>query len=99
MRIKTEYKKPLEDGRLLLLSPFSGKETRISAERALRRNYFVVALAEDIFIPYAAPKGKTELFCHELLKWKKHVYTIDDEKNAALIEAGAKILSGGLYRF
>jgi len=93
MRIKTEYKKPLEDGRLLIVSPFTGKERRISSERALTRNYFVAALAETIFIPYAAPKSKTEMFCHELLQWKKHVYTIDDEKNMHLIEEGIPMIS------
>ncbi len=34
MRIKPEYTKPLDEGRLLILSPFSEKEKRISAERA-----------------------------------------------------------------
>ena len=88
MHIKREYKKPLEDGRLLIISPFTGKERRISSEKAQRRNYFVAALAETIFIPYAAPKSKTEIFYHELLKRRKQVYTIDDEKNMHLIEDG-----------
>jgi len=93
MRIKPEYRKPLEDGRLLILSPFSGKEKRISSDRAVRRNYFVAALATAIFIPYAAPKSTTEIFCHELLKWRKQVYTIDDEKNIHLIEEGISTIS------
>lgn len=88
MRIKSAYKKPLEDGRLLLLSPFSEKENRISSDRALRRNYFVAALAEDIFIPYAAPKSKTERFRHELLKWGKRIYTMADAKNGNLLNKG-----------
>jgi predicted Rossmann fold nucleotide-binding protein DprA/Smf involved in DNA uptake len=82
MRIKTEYKKPLEDGRLLILSPFTGRENRISSERALRRNYFV-----------AAPKSTTEMFCHEILKWEKQVYTIDDKKNMNLMEEGLSTIS------
>ena len=93
MRIKPEYRKPLEDGRLLVLSLFSGKEKRISSDRAVRRNYFVAALAETIFIPYAAPKSSTEMFCHELLKWRKQVYTVDDAKNMHLIEKGAPSIS------
>lgn len=88
MRVKSAYKKPMEDGRLLLLSHFSEKEKRISLERSLRRNYFVAALAEDIFIPYAAPKSRTERFCHELLKWGKRIYTIDDAKNGNLLNKG-----------
>jgi predicted Rossmann fold nucleotide-binding protein DprA/Smf involved in DNA uptake len=93
MRIKPEYKKPLEDGRLLILSPFAGKEKRISSDKAVKRNYFVAALAIAIFIPYAAPESKTETFCRELSKWGKRVYTTDDEKNMSLLETGIKTIS------
>ena len=93
MRIKPEYRKPLEDGRLLIFSPFSGKERRISSDRAVRRNYFVAALATDVFIPYAAPGSKTKTFCQELLKWGKQVYTIDDAKNTHLMEEGIPTIS------
>jgi predicted Rossmann fold nucleotide-binding protein DprA/Smf involved in DNA uptake len=88
MRIKTEYKKPLEDGRLLIVTPCTGKERRISSKNALRRNYFVAAFAETVLIPYAAPKSKTDIFCHELLQWRKQVYTIDDKKNLHLMNEG-----------
>ncbi len=97
MRIKPEYRKPLEDGRLLILSPFSGKERRISSDRAVRRNYFVAALATDVFIPYAAPGSKTETFCRELLKCGKRVYTADDEKNTSLIGTGIKTISPEIF--
>jgi len=97
MRIKPEYRKPLEDGRLLILSPFSGKEKRISSDKAVRRNYFVAALATAIFIPYAAPGSKTKTFCQELLKWGKQVYTIDDAKNTSLIETGIKTISPEIF--
>ena len=93
MRIKPEYRKPLEDGRLLILSPFSGKEKRISSDKAVRRNYYVAALATAIFIPYAAPGSKTKTFCQELLKWGKQVYTIDDAKNTHLMEEGIPTIS------
>jgi predicted Rossmann fold nucleotide-binding protein DprA/Smf involved in DNA uptake len=97
MWIKPEYRKPLEDGRLLILSPFSGKEKRISSDRAVRRNYFVAALATAIFIPYAAPGSSTETFCQELLKWGKRVYTTDDEKNTSLIKRGIKTISPEIF--
>lgn len=97
IRIKPEYRKPLEDGRLLILSPFVGKEKRISSDKAVKRNYFVAALATDVFIPYAAPGSKTETFCRELLKWGKRVYTTDDEKNTSLIETGIKTISPEIF--
>lgn len=97
MRIKPECRKPLEDGRLLILSPFSGKEKRISSDRAVRRNYFVAALATAIFIPYATPGSRTDSFCQELLKWGKRVYTTNDEKNTSLIEIGIKTISPEIF--
>ena len=97
MRIKPEYRKPLEDGRLLILSPFAGKEKRISSDRAVRRTYFVAALATAIFIPYTSPGSKTKTFCQELLKWGKRVYTTDDEKNTSLIERGIKTISPEIF--
>ena len=98
IRIKPGYRKPLEDGRLLILSPFTEKEKRISSERSLRRNYFVAALAASIFIPYAAPKSLTEMFCQEILKWGKQVYTIDDEKNKNLVAEGSKPVSTEIFK-
>ncbi len=88
MRIKAEYKKPLEDGRLLLLSPFKDKQNRISSERALERNRFIAGLADKIFIPYAAPNSKTEQFCHDLIRWNKPIYTINSEANKNLLALG-----------
>ena len=98
MRIRAEYKKPLKEERLLFLSPFPEEEKRISSERALRRNYFVAALATSIFIPYAAPKSSTEMFCQEILKWGKQVYTIADEKNKNLLAAGVKTVLTGIFK-
>jgi len=98
MRIRAEYEEPLKEGRLLFLSPFPEEEKRISSERALRRNYFVAALATSIFIPYAAPKSSTEMFCQEILKWGKQMYTIDDEKNKNMIAAGVKPVSTEIFK-
>src|SRR4030067_3622025 len=85
MRIRAEYKKPLKEGSLLFLSPFPEEEKRISSEKALRRNYFVAALAAFIFIPYAAPNSTTEQFCKELLTSNKPMYTFHVESNADII--------------
>lgn len=90
MRIKAEYKKPLEDGRLLILSPFTEKENRISSELALERNRFVAAIADRIFIAYAEAAGKTEQFCHEVLAWNKPIYAFDSDANKNLYMLGVR---------
>lgn len=86
MRIKAEFKKPLEDGRLLFISMFT--EKRISSDRSLERNRFVAAIADKIFIPYAAPNSKTEQFCHDLIRWNKPIYTNNSEANKNLLALG-----------
>lgn len=90
MRIKAEYKKLLEDGRLLMLSPFTEKSKRVSAEMALERNHFVAAIADRIFIAYAEAGGKTEHFCREILAWNKPIFTFDSDANKNLNMLGVK---------
>lgn len=90
MRIKAEFKKSVEEGRLLLLSAFDDKVKRITSERALERNRFIAALSDLIFIPYADPNSKTEQLCKELLIWSKPVYTLQTESNSNLIALGVK---------
>ncbi len=90
MRLRGEYKQPLADGRLLLLSLFDAKQPRITVESAIIRNRFVAALADAVFVAYAEPGGKTEQFCREIISWGKRLYTFVDSANANLLELGAK---------
>ena len=59
-RIPPEWRQPLADGRLLLLSAFRAGEKRITAELAIRRNEFVAALADEIWIAYVTPGGQMD---------------------------------------
>lgn len=54
MRIRAECKKPIEEGRLLVLSPFKESERRNTVETALERNRFAAALADTIFVAHAS---------------------------------------------
>ena len=90
MRLRAEHKKPIEEGRLLLLSPFIERQRRNTAETALERNRFAAALADTIFVAHASPNSKTEMFCRELLAWGKPLYTLESDANANLIKLGAK---------
>ncbi|MBI1748928.1 MAG: DNA-processing protein DprA [Acidobacteria bacterium] len=90
MRLRVEYKQPLADGRLLLLSSFEAKQRRITVENAIIRNRFVAALADAVFVAYAEPGGKTEQFCREIVSWGKPLYTFVDSANANLLKLGAK---------
>lgn len=89
MRLTPAYKKLLSAGRLLLLSPFSEKQCRVTAQNSLLRNRFVCTIADEIFIPYAAPGSKTEKFCIEILAGNKPLFTLDNDYNSCLIAQGA----------
>jgi predicted Rossmann fold nucleotide-binding protein DprA/Smf involved in DNA uptake len=69
-RIPAEWQKPVNDGRLLILTPFSESERRITAELAHRRNEFVAALADEAWFPHISPGGQTERLTHRLLEWR-----------------------------
>lgn len=90
LRIPSRLKPVLEEGRILLLSPFSSKERRITREFAERRNEFVAALADAILLAHAAPGSKTESFAQRITAWEKPLYTIEVPSNRNLIEQGAK---------
>ncbi len=92
MRLPTEWKAPLAEGRLLLLSPFAEKLHRVTTDLAQRRNEFVAALAGEVFVAHAAPGSKTERFCRDVLAWGKPLLTLDSEENVHLLALGAKPL-------
>jgi len=94
MRVPTALRAGIADGRLLLLSPFTGKQRRATAELADERNRFVAAKATQVFIAHAVPGGKTEGLCREVLSWGKPVYTFDSPSNAHLIAMGAVPVTG-----
>jgi len=89
-RVPREWRKAIEAGRLLLLSPFTQKDKRVSAELAAERNRFVAAISDEVLVPYAAPGGKTEALALDLLKSGKPVYTFS-ERPGPLLAAGARV--------
>jgi len=91
MRIPREYRDPLEAGRLLLLSPFAEHDHRATVRTAQRRNRLVAASAAQVFVAYAAPGGKTEAFCREILAWGKPLYTFAANEN--LVGMGAQTMT------
>jgi len=95
-RMPTEFRRPLDEGRLLLLSPFDDKTKRATQETAAYRNQVVAALADKVFVAYAAPGSKTEAFCREIVGTGnpsaglrvKTCMTFDDPKTDNLKSAG-----------
>lgn len=90
MRIQPEYKTRLDEGRLLILSPFAKEEKRISSERALYRNRFVAALADAILIPHAAANSNTEQLCRDIAIRKNMDIQLSARKMKALLHWALK---------
>ena len=76
-RIPAEWRQPLADGRLLLLSGFRAGENRITAELATRRNEFVAALADEVCFAHITPGGQAERLTHLLTNWRVPFSTLD----------------------
>lgn len=88
-RIPADWRLPLDDGRLLLLSPFAAAQRRPTTDLAAARNEFVAALADEILVAFATPGGKTESLSLQALAAKKPVYTLPSPETQTLIAAGA----------
>ncbi len=89
MRVPAAWRGPIEEGRLLVLSPFEEKRRRPTVALSEKRNRFVAALADQVFIPYASPRGKTERLAREILGWGRPVLTFQGDRNDNLVQLGA----------
>jgi len=65
-RIDQEFKKPLEQGRLLIVTPFEQKHKRVTKQLAITRNTFMASLADEIVIGYAKPGGNIDRLIQQL---------------------------------
>jgi len=58
--IEPEFEKHLEQGRLLIISPFDKKTKRVTEKTAETRNKFMIDLADNITVGYASEGGRLE---------------------------------------
>lgn len=89
-RLPQEFQKLHDDGRMLTMSVFPETVNRITADTAAYRNLTAAVLADEIFIPYAAPNSSTEKFCSHLLELNKLVLTLDSPENETILARGAQ---------
>lgn len=68
-RLSPEWEKPLAAGRMVILSAFTATANRITAALAARRNEFVAALADEVFIVHATVGGHLETLTRRLCAW------------------------------
>lgn len=87
-RIRPEWRRALDEGRLLIISPFDVGVKRPTRQTATRRNQMVAQLAHSLFVAYAAPGSKTESFCRALIATGKPCLTFDDPKTKHIMAMG-----------
>jgi len=92
MRLPKEHKTAIQRDRLLMLSPFHSNQSRMTAMLAQKRNHFVAALADAVFIAYASSDSKTEDLAKQVIAWKKPRLTFTSNENQNLINLGAKTI-------
>jgi hypothetical protein len=90
MRIPNAWTEAIDNGRLLVLSPFKKKHKRVTASLSEQRNRIVAMLAIDAFLPYAAPGSRSENLCKDIIRAGKQIFTFGVEANQSLIALGAK---------
>lgn len=93
LRMGQNARQAIESGRLLVLSPFVETVRRTSAAQAIARNNLVAALADSLWVPYAAPGGKTWVTVHAVLERQQAVFTFPNVENDELFSAGARSFS------
>jgi predicted Rossmann fold nucleotide-binding protein DprA/Smf involved in DNA uptake len=91
MRIPSGWKKPIDEGRLLILSPFDEKQKRPTVPTAQQRNQLIAMLGRSFLIPYAEAGSKTEKRGREIIRIGKKVYTFQSEKSR-LVQFGANTI-------
>lgn len=69
MRLPAEWRKALDSGRLLILSPFEKWPPRPTVESARQRNELAAALADEVLIIHAARGGQIEEISRLADRW------------------------------
>jgi predicted Rossmann fold nucleotide-binding protein DprA/Smf involved in DNA uptake len=98
LRPPEAWRAALAAGRLLVLSPFDPGQRRATTELARQRNRVVAALADQVFVAYAAPGSRTEAFAREVATSGKPLLTLEAPENAALVALGARPIQPASFR-
>ena len=89
IRLPAEWRDPILEGRLLLISPFTPKQNRMTAALAAQRNEFVAALACAVLIIYADVGGLIEKLAKKTRSWGKPLIVLESPHTTLLKSLGA----------
>jgi len=83
----------VDDGRLVIVSPFPKNARHVTAKTAMHRNRLVADMADAVVVAHATENGKMRMLCDEILADGKPLYTFDNAANAHLLTAGARAIT------
>jgi hypothetical protein len=64
-KLPVSLRTPVEEGRILIISPFEKSITKVTNETAILRNKMMIEIAEKIVVGFADPKGKlNDVLCN-----------------------------------
>lgn len=92
MRVPAQWKSPLAENRLLILSPFDERQKRTTVKLAEQRNHFVASLSDELFVIHTQRGTETFNIAVDAIRADKKTYTIKDKENQALIQSGATVV-------
>jgi predicted Rossmann fold nucleotide-binding protein DprA/Smf involved in DNA uptake len=76
-RLPRSQRKAFDDGRLTIVSPFKGTETRTTADLARKRNDFAAAMAEEVYFAHIREGGSLETLAADVARWGVPAFIID----------------------
>lgn len=80
----------VDDGRLIIVSPFPEHVRHVTGKTAMTRNRFVADMADAIVVAHATSGGKMDSLCRQTLAAGKPLYTFEHPANRDLMKAGAR---------
>ncbi|UOQ53733.1 hypothetical protein [Hymenobacter cellulosivorans] len=85
-----EYGLEIEAGHLLFVTPFEPEIQTVTQETADIRNLLIADMADQFFVPYAAPDGNLDRLLRHATAQGKTILTLDIAENQALLARGAQ---------
>jgi hypothetical protein len=79
-RLEPEFKKSIDQGRMLIITPFDKDIKRVTAQTAYVRNQLMFQLADDIVIGYVNPNGTLQKIIKETVN-KKAIWLLQQVPN------------------
>jgi predicted Rossmann fold nucleotide-binding protein DprA/Smf involved in DNA uptake len=67
-KIEPEFIKPIDEGRLLIISPFEKEVKRVTEQTALIRNRMMIDIADNVVIGFASADGKLTQLLNDTTK-------------------------------